>query len=84
MLERLVAGEQYSAVDVATRVGVSRATAQRYLSPLADDGAVDIQLRYGTNRTPGTPLQPPGPVFPAPPMPAPMREPAANTLKMRI
>ncbi|BAS08114.1 probable C4-dicarboxylate response regulator DctR [Arthrobacter sp. Hiyo4] len=48
VLESLVAGEQYSAVEVATRVGVSRATAQRYLSSLAVDGAVDIQLRYGT------------------------------------
>ena len=48
----LVPGEQYSAADVAARVGVSRATAQRYLSSLADDGAVDIQLRYGTTGRP--------------------------------
>ena len=52
MLESLVPGEQYSAADVAARVGVSRATAQRYLSALADDGAVDIQLRYGTTGRP--------------------------------
>ena len=52
VLESLVAGEQYSAAEVATRVGVSRATAQRYLSSLADDGAVDIQLRYGTTGRP--------------------------------
>jgi two-component system CitB family response regulator len=52
VLESLIAGEQYSAAEVATRVGVSRATAQRYLSSLADDGAVDIQLRYGTTGRP--------------------------------
>ena len=52
VLESLVPGEQYSAAEVATRVGVSRATAQRYLSSLADDGAVDIQLRYGTTGRP--------------------------------
>ncbi|MET3720231.1 hypothetical protein ABIB27_002087 [Arthrobacter sp. UYEF21] len=38
--------------EVATLVGVSRATARRYLSSLADDGAVDIQLRYGTTGRP--------------------------------
>jgi two-component system CitB family response regulator len=52
VLESLVPGEQYSAADVAGRVGVSRATAQRYLSSLADDGAVEIQLRYGTTGRP--------------------------------
>ena len=52
VLESLEPGEQYSAAEVATRVGVSRATAQRYLSALADDGAVDIQLRYGTTGRP--------------------------------
>ena len=52
VLESLVPGEQYSAADVAARVGVSRATAQRYLSALADDGAVDIQLRYGPTGRP--------------------------------
>ncbi|MCO4273740.1 response regulator [Pseudarthrobacter sp. HLT3-5] len=52
VLESLVAGEQYSAVEVAARVGVSRATAQRYLSSLADDGAVGLQLRYGTTGRP--------------------------------
>ena len=49
---RWLPGEQYSAAEVATRVGVSRATAQRYLSSLADDGAVEIQLRYGTTGRP--------------------------------
>ncbi len=52
VLESLVPGEQYSAAEVAARVGVSRATAQRYLSALADDGAVEIQLRYGTTGRP--------------------------------
>ncbi|MFP3547569.1 helix-turn-helix domain-containing protein, partial [Rhizobium sp. SIMBA_035] len=52
VLEALQPGEQYSAVEVAERVGVSRATAQRYLSSLADDGAVEIQLRYGTTGRP--------------------------------
>lgn len=52
VLESLLPGEQYSAAEVAGRVGVSRATAQRYLSALADDGAVDIQLRYGTTGRP--------------------------------
>ena len=52
VLESLVPGEQYSAAEVAGRVGVSRATAQRYLSSLADDGAVEIQLRYGTTGRP--------------------------------
>ena len=47
VLESLEPGEQYSAAEVAARVGVSRATAQRYLSSLADDGAVDIQLPDG-------------------------------------
>ncbi|WP_144629176.1 response regulator [Arthrobacter woluwensis] len=46
------AGEALSALEVAERVGVSRATAQRYLSSLADDGAVEIQLRYGTTGRP--------------------------------
>jgi two-component system CitB family response regulator len=52
VLDTFVPGEQYSAAEVANRVGVSRATAQRYLSSLADDGAVDIQLRYGTTGRP--------------------------------
>ena len=52
VLDSLEPGQQYSAAEVAARVGVSRATAQRYLSSLADDGAVDIQLRYGTTGRP--------------------------------
>jgi two-component system, CitB family, response regulator len=52
VLDSLEPGTQYSAAEVAERVGVSRATAQRYLSSLADDGAVEIQLRYGTTGRP--------------------------------
>lgn len=39
------AGE-LSASDVAARLGVSRATAQRYLSQLQDSGIVVMTLRY--------------------------------------
>jgi two-component system CitB family response regulator len=52
VLEALEPGEALSANEVAHRVGISRATAQRYLSALADDGAVDIQLRYGSTGRP--------------------------------
>ncbi|GAB3523763.1 response regulator [Arthrobacter monumenti] len=52
VLEALQPGEQYSTIAVAKQVGVSRATAQRYLSALVDDGAVDIQLRYGNTGRP--------------------------------
>jgi two-component system CitB family response regulator len=52
VLDSLEPGIQYSASEVAERVGVSRATAQRYLSSLADDGAVEIQLRYGATGRP--------------------------------
>jgi response regulator of citrate/malate metabolism len=37
-----------SAAEVAERVGISRATAQRYLSYLARHGVVKLHLRYGT------------------------------------
>jgi response regulator of citrate/malate metabolism len=42
------AGGPVSAAEVAERTGVSRATAQRYLSYLERTGAVTLQLRYGT------------------------------------
>jgi response regulator of citrate/malate metabolism len=42
------ADEPLSASDVSERVGISRATAQRYLTSLADTGRVRLQLRYGT------------------------------------
>jgi two-component system, CitB family, response regulator len=52
VLDALPAGSQYSAAEVAQQVGISRATAQRYLSALADDGAVEIHLRYGSTGRP--------------------------------
>ncbi|QQD75716.1 response regulator [Curtobacterium sp. YC1] len=47
VLEQLVPGQERSAAEVATAIGVSRATAQRYLAQLAADGTVAMQLRYG-------------------------------------
>lgn len=41
-----------SAAEVAEQVGVSRATAQRYLSYLAQHGIVRLQLRYGATGRP--------------------------------
>ena len=53
VLEAVVASpEELSAADVADRVGVSRATAQRYLATLAGDGHLTMQLRYGTTGRP--------------------------------
>jgi response regulator of citrate/malate metabolism len=55
--ERIVAvlhesGESLSAVDVAERVGISRATAQRYLSSLAQSEVVRLELNYGSTGRP--------------------------------
>ncbi|WP_026554778.1 response regulator [Arthrobacter sp. 35W] len=52
VLAALAGAGPQSAADVAQVVGVSRATAQRYLSALADDGAVEINLRYGSTGRP--------------------------------
>ena len=41
-----------SATEVAERTGMSRATAQRYLSHLHEIGRVDITLRYGSGGRP--------------------------------
>jgi response regulator of citrate/malate metabolism len=41
-----------SAADVASRTGVSRATAQRYLSLLVRSGFLDLRLRYGATGRP--------------------------------
>ncbi|TQL46843.1 response regulator [Subtercola boreus] len=41
-----------SASEVAAQVGISRATAQRYLSQLEDMGAVSLELRYGQTGRP--------------------------------
>jgi len=41
-----------SAAEVAEAIGVSRATAQRYLSALTTSGEVTVGLRYGTTGRP--------------------------------
>jgi response regulator of citrate/malate metabolism len=47
VLEQLSGSEERSAAEVAAAIGVSRATAQRYLAQLTADGTVAMQLRYG-------------------------------------
>lgn len=42
----------WSAAEVAERVGVSRATAQRYLTLLERDGTLRLHLRYGSTGRP--------------------------------
>jgi response regulator of citrate/malate metabolism len=42
------ADAEFSAAEVAERIGVSRATAQRYLAVLVNDGKLELTLRYGT------------------------------------
>lgn len=44
--------EPTPAADIAAEVGISRATAQRYLSGLVDDGVITVQLRYGATGRP--------------------------------
>ncbi|MCO6011571.1 response regulator [Actinoallomurus purpureus] len=46
------AGEPRSAAEVSDEVGISRATAQRYLASLAQAGRVHVTLRYGTTGRP--------------------------------
>lgn len=41
-----------SAADIAAELGVSRATAQRYLAGLAESGSARMTLRYGTTGRP--------------------------------
>jgi response regulator of citrate/malate metabolism len=61
------AGGPVTAADLAAQLGLSRATAQRYLSDLAADGRVRVTLRYGTTGRPehlyswsaSTPARPP-------------------------
>ncbi|MBG0740734.1 response regulator [Paeniglutamicibacter antarcticus] len=53
VLEALTRSAQPStAAEVAAAVGMSRATAQRYLSSLVEEGTVDVALRYGTTGRP--------------------------------
>lgn len=49
---RSAAGGDVSAAEVAERVGISRPTAQRYLSYLTRHGVVRLHLRYGTTGRP--------------------------------
>jgi two-component system CitB family response regulator len=44
--------DSVSAVEVAKRVGISRATAQRYLSSLAQADVVRLELNYGSTGRP--------------------------------
>ncbi|GER23356.1 transcriptional regulatory protein [Zafaria cholistanensis] len=46
------AGDELSVVEVAEAVGISRATAQRYLSQLAQAGQIRLGLRYGLRGRP--------------------------------
>ena len=46
------AGWDVSAAEVATMVGISRPTAQRYLTFLEQHGIVTLHLRYGTTGRP--------------------------------
>lgn len=46
------AAADVSAAEVATLVGISRPTAQRYLSYLAQHGVVELRLRYGATGRP--------------------------------
>jgi response regulator of citrate/malate metabolism len=39
--------EEASAAEIGERVGISRATAQRHLTALADRSVVEVRLRYG-------------------------------------
>ncbi|WP_203581225.1 response regulator [Microbacterium hibisci] len=44
--------DEASAAEIADRVGISRATAQRHLAGLAGRGQVEVRLRYGTTGRP--------------------------------
>jgi len=44
--------DEASAAEIADRVGISRATAQRHLAALATRGQVEVRLRYGTTGRP--------------------------------
>lgn len=45
-------GRARSAAEIADELGISRATAQRYLAALAQDGQVTMTLRYGVSGRP--------------------------------
>ncbi|HJQ41881.1 MAG TPA: response regulator [Jatrophihabitantaceae bacterium] len=48
----IASADDVSAAEVAETVGISRATAQRYLSYLERHGVVKLQLRYGATGRP--------------------------------
>ncbi|GAA5090863.1 response regulator [Nocardia iowensis] len=48
----LEAGSPLSAGEVATAIGISRATAQRYLANLVGTGTLRMRLRYGSTGRP--------------------------------
>jgi len=48
---RAAAGPR-TAAEIADELGISRATAQRYLAALAREGAVEMRLRYGATGRP--------------------------------
>jgi response regulator of citrate/malate metabolism len=60
------AGEPRSAAEISEEVGISRATAQRYLASLAQSGRVLVTLRYGSTGRPeheySWRTNPPGPL----------------------
>jgi response regulator of citrate/malate metabolism len=45
-------GAVVTAAEVASELGISRATAQRYLASLADSGQAEMTLRYGSTGRP--------------------------------
>lgn len=53
------AGAPVSAAEVADALGISRPTAQRYLSELERRGAVELQLEYGSTGRPTNTYRPP-------------------------
>jgi response regulator of citrate/malate metabolism len=59
-----------SSAEVATAIGVSRATAQRYLATMAAAGEVKTRLRYGTTGRPEQEFVAVAVTRPGPPRPA--------------
>jgi response regulator of citrate/malate metabolism len=45
-------GQPASAAEVAAQLGIARATAQRYLTALTQDGSATMKLRYGATGRP--------------------------------
>ncbi len=54
------AAEPMSAGEIATAIGISRATAQRYLAALVTAGDLCMRLRYGTTGRPEQEFSPSG------------------------